>query len=414
MKTEIKVPSMGESISEATIGAILKPSGSNVKADDEIPEIETDKVNQVLLSPQAGSLTLTVAKDDVVKIGQVIGYIEEGNKAVTSSPKETISPSIPPNEQPADSKKVETPQTESKKIEDPPGKEEVKKEAETKKVQDDIVKSYDYSSRYQKEDFVKELQQKPTGVPPTLESKPSLTKKEKEAKERETRKPMSKIRSVIASRMVESLQNTAMLTTFNEVDMTEIIRLREKFKDQFQKTNQTKLGFMSFFVKAVVFGLSKVPELNSYIEGNEIVHREYVDVGVAVGTDRGVIVPVLRDCDQLNFAEIEKNIEDFAAKARQGKITYDELKGGGFTITNGGIYGSLLSTPILSPNQSGILGMHKIEKRPVVVDDQIVIKSMMYIALSYDHRIVDGKEAVTFLVHVKNSLEDPVRLLMGV
>jgi 2-oxoglutarate dehydrogenase E2 component (dihydrolipoamide succinyltransferase) len=213
---------------------------------------------------------------------------------------------------------------------------------------------------------------------------------------------------------VEAQKTTAMLTTFNEIDLTKVIQVREKYKEDFMKKFGCKLGFMSFFVKAVISGLHTFPDLNSYIEGDEIVHREYYDIGIAVGTDKGVIVPVIRNCDLLSFAEIEKSLEIFAKKAREGTLTADELQGGGFTITNGGVYGSLLSTPILLPPQCGILGMHKIEKRAVVVNDQITVRSMMYAALSYDHRLIDGKEAVSFLVHVKNMLEDPSRFLLDI
>jgi 2-oxoglutarate dehydrogenase E2 component (dihydrolipoamide succinyltransferase) len=228
---------------------------------------------------------------------------------------------------------------------------------------------------------------------------------------KETKRPLSKIRQVIASRMVEAQQTMAMLTTFNEVDLSEIIKLREKHKEIFIKKYGTKLGFMSFFVKAAVSALKAFPMVNSYLEANHIVERHYYDIGIAVGTDRGTLVPVVRECEKLSFAQIELSIDEFANKAREGKITMDDLQGGGFTITNGGVYGSLLSTPILNPPQCAILVMHKIEKRPVVVDDQIVIRPMMYLALSYDHRLIDGKESVAFLVHIKNALEDPSRLL---
>jgi 2-oxoglutarate dehydrogenase E2 component (dihydrolipoamide succinyltransferase) len=225
---------------------------------------------------------------------------------------------------------------------------------------------------------------------------------------------MSKIRRLIATRLVEVQQETAMLTTFNEVDMTAVMGLREKYKEAFTKEHGTKLGFMSFFIKASISALQAFPEVNAYIDGEDIVQREYFDIGIAVGTERGLIVPVLRNCDQLTFAGIEKQIENFAAQAKKGSLSVDDLQGGGFTITNGGVYGSLLSTPILNPPQCAILGMHKIMKRPVVVNDEIVIRQMMYLALSYDHRLIDGKEAVSFLVHIKNTLEDPARLLLEV
>jgi 2-oxoglutarate dehydrogenase E2 component (dihydrolipoamide succinyltransferase) len=340
MKKEIKIPSMGESVVEATIGGLISASGSYVKIDSEILELETDKVNQVLYAPVSGTLTLTVNSGDIVKIDQVIGYIDsdsaisEGRK-IQEKPQESIKPIIPPS-----------------KI---------------------VVK---------------------------------------ESSEKETRKKMSNIRKVIASRLLEAQHTTAMLTTFNEVDMSAIMDLRDRYKDIFMKKYQAKLGFMSWFVKATVASLKIFPDLNSYIDGEDIVHREYYDISIAVGTDKGLIVPVIRHCDRLSFSEIELAIESFSNRAKSGELTVDELRGGGFTITNGGVYGSLLSTPILNPPQCGILGMHKIEKRPVVINDEIVIRPMMYIALSYDHRIVDGKAAVSFLVHLKNLLEDPSRILL--
>lgn len=387
MKTEIKIPAMGESISEAIIGNILAPSGSMVKIDDPILEIETDKVNQVLYAPQAGLLNLQVNQGETVKIDQIIGFIE-GDKAGTIPEKSQSQP--PPQQR-------EAPKQETTK--------EIKLRAEDKKEEQE-------PSRIDKESFLREIIKGKSEKKETKQE--SSTKKIERSEERETRRKMSNIRKLIAKRLVEAQQTTAMLTTFNEIDMSEVIHLREKYKEAFAKKYGTKLGFMSFFVKACVSALEAFPDLNSYIDGEEIVHREYYDIGVAVGTDKGVIVPILRNCNHLSFSDIELAIEQYAKKARDGSINVDDLQGGGFTITNGGVYGSLLSTPILSPNQSGILGIHKIEKRPVVIDDQIVIRSMMYVALSYDHRIVDGKEAVSFLVHLKGILEDPARLSLKI
>lgn len=251
---------------------------------------------------------------------------------------------------------------------------------------------------------------------PAQDSAPSQQPQEEPAQKdgRETRKKLSKIRKVIAERLVQAQHDAAMLTTFNEADMSQIIELREKYKEPFFKEYGVKLGFMSFFAKAVVSALKAHPDFNSYLDGEDLVHREYYDIGIAVGTDRGLFVPIIRNCDHLTFAEIEKAIEAHAKKAREGTLAVNDLQGGGFTITNGGVYGSLLSTPILNAPQCGILGMHKIQKRPIVVDDEIVIRPMMYLALSYDHRVVDGKEAVTFLVHIKNALEDPARLQLEI
>jgi 2-oxoglutarate dehydrogenase E2 component (dihydrolipoamide succinyltransferase) len=384
MKVEIKVPSMGESVTEATIGTLIKENGAWVNIDEEICELETDKVNQVLFAPQSGKLTFEVSPDQTVKIGQVIGYVETDAKAPApeAAPKkiEAAIPAKNPNESPSEGPK--------KAVSIPPSGE---------------------NARLSREEYLKDLK-----APPTLSKEtPQAPAPTKDVAPRsETRKKMSKIRKVIASRLVEAQHNTAMLTTFNEVDMSAVMELRAKYKDSFEKKHASRLGFMSFFVKATVVALRENPEVNSYIDGEEIVQRNYFDIGIAVGTERGVIVPVVRDCDRLSFAQIEKTLLGYAEKARKGTISIDDLQGGGFTITNGGVYGSLLSTPILNSPQSGILGMHNIVKRPVVVNDQIVIRPMMYLALSYDHRIVDGKEAVTFLIAIKNALEDPARLLL--
>ena len=363
MKKEIKVPNMGESITEAYIGVIIKPTGSMVAMDDEILELETDKVNQVLYAPQAGVVNLNVKSEDTVKIGQVIGNIDsKGIKLEKKAEKRT-------EEKPP-----------------PPKKEKVE------------------GVRISKEEHVEKM----FAEPKDEVSQP------KQGLRGEKRQKMTKIRKIIADRLLEVKQSTAMLTTFNEVDLSDVIKIRAKYKDQFLTEYDVRLGFMSFFIKATVSALATFPELNSYIDEDEIVLREYFDIGIAVSTDRGLVVPVLRDCDKLSFVEIEKGIENYAKKAREGSLIVDDLIGGGFTITNGGVFGSLLSTPILNPYQCGILGTHKIEKRAVVVDDQVVIRPMMYLALSYDHRIIDGKAAVSFLVHIKNCLEDPTRLLLGV
>lgn len=370
MSDEILVPRMGESISEATIGKILKTSGSYVKADDEILELETDKVNQVIYAPNAGVLTLNVKEGDAVKIGDSLGSVEVGE-----AHEEKVS--APSQEKPIPQKKEVT-----------------------------------ISARKTKESFAQELK-KPL---PEKETQPQYepSKQPSIQEKRETRKKLSKIRKVIAERMVQAQATTASLTTFNEIDLTQVLLLRDRYKEAYLKEYDIKLGLMSFFVKASVSALKEYPEVNAYLDGDELVYREYFDIGIAVSTDKGVIVPVLRDCDRLSFADIELAIDTFAQKARQGTISADDLQGGGFTITNGGVFGSLLSTPILSPPQTGILGMHKIVKRPVAINDQILIRPMMYAALTYDHRVIDGREAVSFLVHIKQRLEDPSRLLLDI
>jgi 2-oxoglutarate dehydrogenase E2 component (dihydrolipoamide succinyltransferase) len=401
MKIEIKVPAMGESITEATVATILKATGTTVAADEEIIELETDKVNQVLFAPQKGVITISVSTGDIVKIGQVIGFVESDGV----------------------SKVEETPQTLKEKIPQPNikqepvlAKESVKKEPEVKPENSKApLKVEAPSARTSIKDAVSDLM---PDDKQTLKEMPKVLikphEKDNKAIRKESRRKMSKIRQVIAARLVQAQHQAAMLTTFNEVDMSEIMSLRERYKDTFTKEHGVKLGFMSFFIKAAVAALEAFPDVNSYIEGDEIVSRHYYDIGIAVGTDRGLVVPVIRNCDILSFSGIELTIEEYAKKARSGGLTIDDLTGGGFTITNGGVYGSLLSTPILNLPQSAILGMHKIMKRAVVVDDQIVIRPMMYLALSYDHRIIDGKEAVSFLVTIKNMLEDPTRLLLEV
>lgn len=351
MKVDIKIPSLGESIVEATIATILKPTGSLVAEGEEILELETDKVNQVLYAPKAGVLYLNVEKETVVKIGQVIGYVEVSGE---EKPKTSISKGFvlkgksPP---PVKTKEaIKTP---------PPPPKEMKKE-----------------------------------IPGA------------------TRQRMSSLRKRIAIRLVEVKNETAMLTTFNEIDMSKVIETRAKEKDSFQSRYGVKLGFMSFFVKAAAHGLKEIPQINAMIDGEDILHFSTYDIGIAVASDRGLVVPVVRSCDKKSFGDIEKDISLYAEKARNNSLSLDDIRGGSFTITNGGTFGSLLSTPILNPPQSAILGMHAITKRAVVVEDQIVIRPMMFVALSYDHRLIDGKEAVLFLVSIKKALEDPSRLLL--
>lgn len=381
MAVEIKVPSMGESITEATVGAILKESGAVVEVDEEIIELETDKVNQVLYAPASGKVTLNVGVDDVVKIGDVIGNVD-GAAAPVPTPKAA-------GEAPPEPVKAEEP------VKAP--------EPEPAKAPTPAPSSH--NARVMEAQFLQGIGSKQEEAP---------TRVQKPGGPRETKHRMSKIRRVIAQRLLEAQATTAMLTTFNEVDLTEVMALRGKYKDGFLKKYDVKLGFMSFFVKAAVSALKAFPLVNSYIDGDHIMERNYYDIGIAVGTDRGLFVPVVRDCDKLSFADIEGSIIDYAMKARDGKIGADDLRGGGFTITNGGVYGSLLSTPILNPPQSAILGMHTIQKRPMAIGDNVVVRPMMYLALSYDHRIIDGKEAVSFLVHIKDALEDPSRLLIGI
>ncbi len=363
MKVEIKVPAMGESISEATISRIIKASGSAVRRDEEVLELETDKVNQVLYAPQAGQLSLSVKVGDAVKIGQVIGTVDT-DVAVPAASEPAKTPEAPkPAAAPASA----------------------------------AVASTGASARKMAPDVLAEMKA-PKAAPVATASG--------------DRKRMSSLRRTIAQKLVEVKNTTAMLTTFNEVDMTRIIEIRTKEQADFQARYGVKLGFMSFFIKAAAAALKNFPDVHSYIEGDDMVAFPNFDIGVAVSTEKGLMVPVVRKCDTATFGEIEKQIVDYSKRAREGGITMDDLRGGCFTITNGGTFGSLLSTPILNPPQSAILGMHAIQKRPIALNDQVVIRPMMYLALSYDHRIIDGKEAVEFLVHMKENLEDPTRLLL--
>ncbi|HSX37944.1 MAG TPA: dihydrolipoyllysine-residue succinyltransferase [Chlamydiales bacterium] len=377
MQVEIKIPAMGESIVEVSIGAILKPSGSIVKPEDEIIEIETDKVNQVLFAPAAGSIRFSVKQGDVVKVGDVIGSVE--TEGVAEVPPPSPSSSLPD--------------------EKPREKTPLRKEAPhaaRKTIDETLQKGFEKSPE-------------PQPQPPKA---PSAPLPEKRTIGRESRQKMTKLRKVIAERLVEVKNKTALLTTFNEVDMSAVMTVREENQENFQKKHGVKLGFMSFFVKACVAALQKFPDINARIDQDEIVYHQFFNIGVAVSTERGLMVPVIREADLLSYADIEMKLKSFAEKARNGTLAVDEMQGGTFTITNGGVFGSLLSTPILNPPQSGILGMHNIVKRPMVIGNEVVIRPMMYLALSYDHRIVDGRESILFLVHIKQNLEDPARLLL--
>jgi 2-oxoglutarate dehydrogenase E2 component (dihydrolipoamide succinyltransferase) len=377
MKVDIKIPAMGESVVEATIGSILKPSGMAVKLDEEILELETDKVNQVLYAPAAGKITLSVKVGDTVKVGQIIGSVDteaagtqDTKKAQSSAPQ-------------AASKPQEKPISKEKKLEK--SSQPVRIKIEQSLAGPQKTPSFSSSSDIP-------IESPPTGL--------------------ETRKKMTKLRRTIAQKLVEVKNQTAMLTTFNEMDMSAVMQVRAQEQENFQKKHGVKMGFMSFFVKACVAALQQYPDINGRIDGDEIVYNQRYDIGVAVGTEKGLMVPVIRNADQLSYADIEKKLKEFAEKARNGTISIEDLRGGTFTITNGGVYGSLLSTPILNPPQSGILGMHNIVKRPIAVDDQVVIRPMMYLALSYDHRIVDGQQSIGFLIHIKKNLEEPARLLL--
>ncbi len=406
MTTQIVVPALGESVTEATVAKWLKAEGDAVAADEPLVELETDKVTLEVNAPAAGTLArIDAAAGSNVAVGALLGSIAEGAgaaakpiaakpaAALQAAPKPAPAPKMGPVVSPA-----------------------ARKIAADNRLATAAVAATGKDGRVTKGDVLAALEAKPAPRPAPAPvasipvAKGPLPPRPDDPREERVR--MSRLRQRIAQRLKEAQNTAAMLTTFNEVDMTNVVGLREQFRDGFEKKHGVKLGFMSFFVKACVLALKEIPAVNAEIYGDEIVYKNHYDIGVAVGTPQGLVVPVLRGADGLNFAEIERRIGDFGRRARDGKLTLDELTGGTFTVSNGGVYGSLLSTPILNPPQSGILGMHKTQKRAVVIGDKIEARAMMYLALSYDHRIVDGREAVTFLVRVKESIEDPQRLLL--
>jgi 2-oxoglutarate dehydrogenase E2 component (dihydrolipoamide succinyltransferase) len=398
--TEIRVPTLGESVSEATIGKWFKKPGDAVRKDEPLLELETDKVTLEVNAPEAGVLAeITAADGATVGVGALLGQITAGGAAAAPAAKAEAPKPAP----------VAAPVAATTTTTMPPAPAAAKMIAET-----GVSVDAGSGKRGQvlKEDVMAAVAKGPAApAAAPVPTAPRAASAPDDAS-REERVKMSKLRQTIARRLKESQNTAAMLTTFNEVDMTEVMALRAKYKDVFEKKHGVKLGFMGFFVKACVQALKELPGVNGEIDGNDLVYKNYYHVGIAVGTDKGLVVPVVRDADMLSIAGVEKKIGEFGKKARDGQLTVAEMQGGTFTITNGGIYGSLMSTPILNAPQSGILGMHKIQERPMVVGGQVVVRPMMYLALSYDHRIVDGKEAVTFLVRVKESLEDPARLVM--
>ena len=442
MADKIIVPTLGESVTEATVSKWLKSQGEKVSADEPIVELETDKVNVEVPAPSNGVLEkISVNEGETVNVGALLGLINEsGNQNLTNVKEvKTYSPPKKNNIKSENSKKIEK-NVKIKESKEVP----LRLEEESTEIADDTL-VLDQLVQPEKKVEIKKLKKSSTLVSPAarkmakeanlnlenvegsgkngvvlkedimslMGSKPQPSERKKNYGPEERIK-MTRLRLTIAKRLKEAQENAAMLTTFNEVDMSEVISMKNEYKDEFQKNYNVKLGFMSFFVKACVIGLKNFPAINSEIQGDEIVYKNYYNISIAVGTDRGLVVPVLRETDEMSFADIEKNISDLGKKARDGKITIDDLQGGTFTITNGGIYGSMLSTPILNPPQSAVLGMHNIVNRPVVIDGNVEVRPIMYLALSYDHRIVDGKEAVSFLKIVKESLEQPKRLFLNI
>ena len=409
MATEIRVPTLGESVTEATIGKWFKKAGDAIAVDEPVVELETDKVTIEVPAPAAGTLAeITVNEGDTVEPGALLGMIDAGASAAPARKEEP--------------KKAEAPKPEAAKPEPaaekaPAGKTDMPASPAASKalaeagISPDQVSGSGKRGQVLKGDAIEAIA-KGVSAPATPAPAAARAPSSEADAPREERVRMTKLRQTIARRLKDAQNTAAMLTTFNEVDMKPVMDMRAKYKELFEKKHGVKLGFMGFFTKAVTHALKEIPAVNAEIDGTDIIYKNYAHIGVAVGTDKGLVVPVVRDADAMTIAEIEKEIGRLGVAARDGKLSVADMQGGTFTISNGGVYGSLMSTPILNAPQSGILGMHKIQERPMVVDGQIVIRPMMYLALSYDHRIVDGKEAVTFLVRVKETLEDPERLVL--
>jgi 2-oxoglutarate dehydrogenase E2 component (dihydrolipoamide succinyltransferase) len=403
--TDIVVPTLGESVSEATVAKWLKKAGDAVKKDETLVELETDKVSVEVSAPEAGVLQDIVAQQGAtVGIGALLGRLGAGAAASPAQPQ--AAPKAEAPKPPLAAPAPQPPRADTSGAKQAPPS--VQRIAAESGVDMSGVSGSGRDGRVTKADALSIIENRQAPAQPAAH--PPL--QARMVSDREERVPMTRLRKTVARRLKEAQNTAAMLTTFNEADMSAIMAARNKYKDSFERKHGVKLGFMSFFVKACIAALKEIPNVNAEIDGDDIIYKNYYDIGIAVGTDRGLVVPVVRDTDHKSMAEIEKEIGELGVKARDGHLKLEDLQGATFTISNGGVYGSLMSTPILNAPQSGILGMHKIQDRPVVIDKQVVVRPMMYLALSYDHRIVDGKEAVTFLVRVKEGLEDPERMLL--
>src|SRR5688572_8997913 len=421
MATPIVVPGLGESVTEATVAKWMKKVGDPVKADEALAELETDKVTQELYAPSAGTLgEITAPEGSVVAIGAVIGQITDGAVAA-AAPAKPAPAAAPQPAAPAPAAAPATPAATAKSPAAETLSPAVRKMVAENNVDPSQVAGTGKEGRLTKGDVNAHLA-KPAAPqispaapqPPAARPapQPEVPHAPRALAPAEERVPMTRLRRRIAERLKQAQNTAAMLTTFNEVDMGAVMALRDQYKESFEKRHKVKLGFMGFFVKAAIQALKEIPAVNGEIDGNDIIYKNHYDIGVAVGTEQGLVVPVVRDADKLSLPQIEAKIGELGKRARDGKLAVEDLMGGTFTISNGGVYGSLMSTPILNPPQSGILGMHKIQQRPMAVDGKIEIRPMMYLALSYDHRIIDGREAVTFLVRIKECLEDPQRLIL--
>ena len=397
--TDIKVPTLGESVTEATVATWFKSPGDTVAIDEMLCELETDKVTVEVPSTVSGTLSEIIAKEgDIVGLDAILGIVSEGEFVKTKTEKSVK------NIAPKNDKKI-------KDIENAPSAKKLMKENE---INEQTLLGTGRDGRIMKEDVLNVLTSEMTKDDSANKTSETVQNVKENNKEQIERIKMSRLRMTIAKRLKEAQNTAAMLTTYNEIDMSSVMEIRRKYKEVFEKKHQVKLGFMSFFVKACCHALREVPEVNAQIEGDDLVFHKYINMGVAVGTPTGLVVPIVKNADSMGFADVEKTIGELGKKAREGKLSIEDMQGGTFTISNGGVYGSLMSSPILNYPQSGILGMHKIQERPIAINGNVIIKPMMYLALSYDHRIVDGKGAVPFLVRVKEMLEDQHRLLMDV
>ena len=416
MAIEITVPTLGESVADATVARWIKTTGDAVAADEPVVELETDKVTLEVPAPAAGTLgEILVAEGATVEVGASLAMLNEGAAPAAPAP-EAPAKSAPAKSAPATPAPSPAAPAAASAAAGMPLSPAVRRLVEENNLNPAAIRGTGVDGRLTKADVLAHMKGAPAASAPAAASAQQMPRQQPRPEDaaREERVPMSKLRQVIASRLKAAQNTAAMLTTFNEVDMTALMVLRSTYRQEFEAAYGTRLGFMGMFVLASIKALQEFPAVNAEIDGTDIIYKNYYNIGVAVGTPQGLVVPVVRDAGGLGLAEIETRIADFGDRARNGKITPDDMAGGSFTISNGGVYGSLMSTPILNPPQSGILGMHKIEKRPVVVDDAIVIRPMMYLALSYDHRIIDGREAVSFLARIKELVEDPRRIVLGV
>ncbi len=412
MATEIRVPALGESVTEATVAKWLKKIGDSVAVDDPLVELETDKVTLEVNATAPGTLAeIAVPEGGNVGVGGVLGLIGDAGAKPAAPSAKLARPAATEKAAPTPAPPTVGGNAPNANVLERSGP-AVRRLIEENKLDAGAIVASGKDGRLTKGDVLAQVERSATPAVAAAQPTPATPKTARPPDQREQRVRMTRLRKRIAERLKQAQNTAAMLTTFNEVDMSAVLAARERYRDSFEKKHGVRLGFMSFFVKACIVALKELPAANGEIDGDDLVYKNYYDIGVAVGTAQGLVVPVLRDADAKSFAEIEKTIADLGKRARDGKLSLDELSGGTFTITNGGVYGSLMSTPILNPPQSAILGMHKIDKRAVVIGDKIEIRSMMFLALSYDHRIVDGREAVTFLVRVKECIEDPQRILL--